>query len=104
MPCHCRTSDPNSPLPSGADGCVVNPESAWRELTMQTETLRHLLTLPAVLSTQASLLMMQSSGEGLFRNLGLAGDDTDLVLANSDRVEDYVNANTNKKENRNGYL
>lgn len=104
MPCQCRNSDPNSPLPPGADGCVVSPEAARRESAMQTETLRHLLTMPALLSTQASLLLMPSSGERLLRSLAPGGDNTDLVLAHSDRAEDYVTATTNKKENLNGYL
>lgn len=104
MPCQCRNSDPNSPLPPGADGCVVNPEAAQRELNMQTETTRHLLTMPALLSTQASLLLMPSSGERLFSGLAPGGDNTDLVLAHSDHAEHYVTATTNKKENVNGYL
>ena len=39
MTCRCRSSDSNSPLPPGADGCVVNPEAVQRELAMQTEKL-----------------------------------------------------------------
>jgi hypothetical protein len=104
VPCQCRNSDPNSPLPPGADGCVVNPEAARRELAMQTETLRYLLTMPVLLSTQASLLLMPSSGERLLRSLAPGGDNTDLVLAHLDRTEDYVTPTTNKKENLNGYL
>lgn len=104
MPCQCRNSDPNSPLPPGADGCVVNPEAAQRELAMQTETTRHLLTMPALLSTQASWLLMPTSGERLLRSLAIGGDNTDLVLAHPDQAEDYITATNNKKENFNGYL
>jgi hypothetical protein len=71
---------------------------------MQTETLRYLLTMPVLLSTQASLLLMPSSGERLLRSLAPGGDNTDLVLAHLDRTEDYVTPTTNKKENLNGYL
>jgi hypothetical protein len=91
-------------LPPGADGCVVNPEAARRELGMQTETLRHLLTMPVLLSTKASLLLMPSSIERLLKSLAPGGDNTDLVFAHSDRTEDYVTATTNKKGNLNGYL
>lgn len=104
MPCHCRNSDPSSPLPPGADGCVVRPEVAQRELAMQTETLRHLLTTPALLSTQASLLLMTPSGEWLARSLTPGNDSTALVLSNSGRAEEHITATTNKKESLNGYL
>ena len=60
--------------------------------------------MPALLSTQASLLLMPSSGERLLKSLASGGDNTDLVLANSDLAEDYVTTTTNKKENLNGYL
>ena len=71
---------------------------------MQADTLRYLLTMPVLLSTQASLLLMPSSGERLLRSLVSGGNNTDLVLAQSDQAEDYITATTNKKENLNGYL
>lgn len=71
---------------------------------MQTETLRNLLRTPALLSTQASLLLMPSSGECLLRSLAPWAASNAVVLANSDRAEDYVTATTKKKENLNGYL
>jgi hypothetical protein len=72
---------------------------------MQTETLRHLLTTPALLSTPASLLLMSSSlGERLFRSLAPGEDSTAaLVLPNSDLTEEF-GTTTKKKEKLNGYL
>jgi hypothetical protein len=104
MPCTCRNAHPDSPLPPGADGCVVNPEAARRELAREAEALRHLLTTPAVLSTQALLLLMPSSSERLLMRIAPGGDNAALVPAESERPEDCVTANTNKKENLNGYL
>jgi hypothetical protein len=104
MTCRCRNSDSNSPLPPGADGCTVDPEIALEELSVQTEKLRDLLTLPTVLTTQASLLLSPGSGEGLLGSLALRPDDTDQALVHSDRAEDFVTNTTKKKENLNGYL
>jgi hypothetical protein len=105
MPCTCRNSDPHSPLPPGADGCAVSPEATRRELAREAETLRHLLTAPALLSTHASLLLlMPSSSERLLRSFVPAGDHAALVPAESERSENHVKAHTNKEENLNGYL
>ena len=104
MPCSCRNSDPDSPLPPGADGCVVTPEAARRELARETETLREQLTAPTLLSTQAQLLLMPSSTERLLMSLARGGDLAALLPAEQERPVEYVPANTNKKENLNGYL
>ncbi|MDA8358561.1 MAG: hypothetical protein M0Z95_20230 [Actinomycetota bacterium] len=103
MPCTCRNSDPDSPLPPGADGCVVSPEAARRELARETEILRHQLTAPALLSTQASLLLLPSASARLLMSLAPGGGTTALVPV-EERPEDYVTVNTKKKESLNGYL
>jgi hypothetical protein len=103
MPCTCRNSDPESPLPPGADGCVVSAEAARRELARENENLRHQLTAPALLSTQASLLLLPSASERLLMSL-TPGSGTTALVPVEERPEDYVTVNTKKKENLNGYL
>jgi hypothetical protein len=103
MACHCRESDPASPLPPGADGCTVGNGRQERILAAETDQLRYLLTTPVLLSTQA-LMLMQTSGKRLLGSLAPGEDGTALVLADSDRAEEYVTVNSNKKENFNGYL
>ena len=71
---------------------------------MEAETLRRLLTTPAVLSTQASLLMMTTPGDRLLGSLAAADDSTALVLANPGRAEDHLTTTTEEKEKLNGYL
>jgi hypothetical protein len=104
MACHCRNSDDSSPLAPGEDGCVVSPQATRRELAREAETLRHLLTAPAVLSTQALLLLMPSSSERLLMSLAPGGDHAALVPAEAKQPEGYVTPHTNEKENLNGYL
>jgi len=104
MPCTCRNAHTDSPLPPGADGCVVDPDAARRELAREAEILRHQLTAPAVLSTHALLLLMPSSSERLLMSLAPGGDDAALVPEEPGRPEGHVTANTNKKENLDGYL
>jgi hypothetical protein len=104
MPCTCRNAHPDSLLPPGADGCAVNPDAARRELAREAETLRHLLTTPAVLSTQALLLLMPSSSERLLMRLAPGSDHAALVPAESKQPEGHTTAHTTEKENLNGYL
>jgi|GEM_PF-2984975 len=114
MSCTCRNADPNSSIPAGGDGCVVNPAAAARELAIraaearelaiQAAELRQGLLAPAVLSTTATLMLTSTIGERLQALMAPHHFDAELVPAASPSTATYVQENTSSKENINGYL
>ena len=114
MSCTCRNADPNSSMPAGGDGCVVNPAAAARELAIrvaearelaiQAAELRQGLLAPAVLSTTATLMLTSTIGDRLQALMAPRDFDAELMPVANPAGKSYIQENTSSKENINGYL
>ena len=114
MSCTCRNADPNSSMPAGGDGCVVNPAAAARELAIRAAEARELATqaaelrqgllAPPVLSTTATLMLTSTIGDRLQALMAPRDFDAELMPVANPKAKSYIQENTSSKENINGYL
>jgi hypothetical protein len=105
LPCRCQNSDPNSPIPPGGDGCVVNPDRR-QDAVQQASVLREELLGPRRLDVREVLLLLPTrrSTAAMLCVADEAEVASALELAADYQKSTHTNTPTIRKEPTYGYL